>query len=65
MEMNIEEEQFGFRRRKGTRESIGLPRMIGERYTERGKGVSLGFFHIRRSFQTVKWDQLIAILKKI
>ena len=35
----MEEDQFDFRKRKGTRDVIGLIRTIGERYIEKDKNV--------------------------
>ena len=39
MEEVLKEEQFGFRKGKGTRDPIGLIRTIGERFTEKDKDV--------------------------
>lgn len=63
MEENVSEEQFGFRKGKGTREAIGVIRMIGERCIERGKGLSLCFIDMEKAFDRVLWDKLFQILK--
>ena len=39
IEEKLEEEQFVFKKRKGTRDAIGLIRTIGERYLEKDKYV--------------------------
>ncbi|KAG8231853.1 hypothetical protein J437_LFUL017617 [Ladona fulva] len=41
MEEGIGEEQFGFRKEMGTRDTIGLLNIIGERYLERERGLCL------------------------
>ena len=64
MEENIGEEQFGFRKGRGTREAIALLRTIGERYRERAKGVSLCFIDLEKALDRVNWKKLLEILKK-
>jgi len=61
----LEEEQFGFRKGKGTRDAIGLLRTIGERYIEKGKEVCLLFVDLEKAFDRVNWTKLMEILKKI
>ncbi|KAJ4432752.1 hypothetical protein ANN_21390 [Periplaneta americana] len=65
MEDQLEEEQFGFRKGKGTRDAIGLLRTIGERYLEKNKEVYIVFMDLEKAFDRVDWNKLIEILKKI
>ena len=44
----MEEEQFGFRTRKATRDEIGLIRTIGERYLEKDKDVYAVFVDFKK-----------------
>ncbi|KAJ4442775.1 hypothetical protein ANN_04367 [Periplaneta americana] len=53
MEEQIEENQFGFRKRKGTRDPIGLLRTIGERYLEKNKEVYIVFVGLEKAFDRV------------
>ena len=46
----MEEEQFGFRKRKGTRGAIGLIRTIGERYIEKDKDVFAVSVDLEKAF---------------
>ena len=61
----LEEEQFGFRKGRGTRDAIGLLRTIGERYLEKGKEVFVVFVDLEKAFDRVNWVKLLEILKKI
>ena len=65
MEDILEEEQFGFRKGKGTRDAIGLIRTIGERYIEKDKDVYAVFVDLEKEFDNVNWKELVGILKKI
>ena len=62
IEDELEEEQFGFRKGKGTRAAIGLIRTIGERYIV--KDVYAVFVDLKKAFDRVDWKKLIEILKK-
>lgn len=64
LEESIAEEQFGFRRGKGTRDAIGLLRVIGERYIERGRQLYTVFVDLEKAFDRVQWNKLMNILKK-
>ena len=61
----IEEEQFGFRKGKGTRDAIGVIRTIWERYIETYKDVYVVFVDLEKAFDRVDWKKLMGILKKI
>ena len=65
MEEELEEEQFGFRKGKGTKDAIGLIRTIGERYIEKDKDVYAVFVDLEKVFDRVDWKKLMGILKKI
>ncbi|KAJ4432691.1 hypothetical protein ANN_21314 [Periplaneta americana] len=60
----FEEEQFSFRKGKGTRHANGLLRTIGERYLK-NKEVYVVFVDLEKAFDRVHWNKLIGIIKKI
>lgn len=62
--MTIGEEQFGSTRKMGTRETIGLTRVTGERYSGRGKRIILCFIYMEKAFDRIKWDILMVILNE-
>ena len=53
MEEELEEEQFGFRKGKDTRDATGVIRTIGERHTEKDKDVYAVFVDIEKAFDRV------------
>src|SRR6266576_382167 len=63
MEENAGEEQYGFRRGRGTRDAVGVVRTIGERYIERGKAINMCFIDMEKAFDRVNWRKLLEILK--
>ena len=65
MEEELEEEQFVFRKGKGTRDATGLIQTIGERYIEKDKDVYAIFVALEKAFDRVDWKKLMGILKKI
>ncbi|KAJ4431070.1 hypothetical protein ANN_19663 [Periplaneta americana] len=50
MEEQLKEEQFGFRKGKGTRDAIGLLRTICERYLEKNKEVYIISVDLEKAF---------------
>ena len=65
MEEKLEDEQFGFRKGRGTRDAIRLNRTIGERYIEKNKDVYEVSVHLEKAFDIVDWKEFMGILKKI
>lgn len=65
IEENMGEDQFGFRKGKGTRDAIGCLRMIGERMVEVNKELFLCFIDWEKAFDRVDWDILMKILRNI
>jgi hypothetical protein len=59
------EDQFEFRRGKGTRDAIGMLRIISERTLEIDEELSVCFIYWRKAFDRVNWTKLMQILKKI
>ena len=59
------EDQFGFRRGKGTRDATGMLRIISERTLEIDEELSVCFIDWQKAFDRVKWTKLIQILKEI
>ena len=59
------EDQFGFRRGKGTREAIAIMRLLCERSIEHDRCVHTCFVDYEKAFDRVRWPKLIEILKNI
>ena len=57
------EDQFGFRRGKGTRDAIGMMRIIAERTLEIDEEMFICFIEWQKAFDRVKWTKLMQILK--
>jgi hypothetical protein len=58
------EDQFGFRRRKGTRDAIGMLRIISEQTLEIDEELSVCFIDWQKAFERVNWTKLMQILKE-
>ena len=61
----IGEDQFGFQKGKGTRDAIGVMRVLVERNLEFKKDVFACFVDFEKAFDRVQWPKLMEILKKI
>jgi hypothetical protein len=57
-------DQSGFRRRKGTKNAIGMPSIISERNLEIDEDLCACFIDWKKAFDRVKWTKLMQILKK-
>ena len=60
----VDEEQYGFRKGKGTREAIQVLRTIIERSIEKQKDLFMCFVDFEKAFDTVKHGALVETLKK-
>jgi len=58
------EDQFGFRRGTGSRDAIGMLRIISERTLEIDEELSVCFIDCQKAFDRVNWTKLMQILKK-
>jgi len=58
------EDQFGFRRGKGTRYAIGMMRIIAERSLEIEEKLCVCFIEWHKAFDHVSWTKLMQILKR-
>ncbi|KAI5644176.1 reverse transcriptase (RNA-dependent DNA polymerase) domain-containing protein [Phthorimaea operculella] len=63
IEENLSEDQFGFRKNRGTREAIIALRLIIERRLELNKNTYIGFIDLEKAFDNVDWTRLFKILK--
>ena len=61
----LAEDQFGFRKGKGTREAVSCVRNLLERAIEMQNIVYLCFIDYRKAFDRIKHDQLVQDLKEI
>jgi sorting nexin-29 len=59
------EDQFGFRRGKGTSDAIGMLRIISERTLIIDEELCACFIDWQEAFDRVKWTKLMQILKRI
>src|SRR6218665_95370 len=57
------EDQFGFRKGRGTRDAIGALRMMAERSLESKQEVYICFVDYEKAFDRVDWKKLINILR--
>jgi hypothetical protein len=58
------EDQFGFRRGKGTGDAVGMLRIISERTLEIDEEISACFIDWQKAFDQVNWTKLMQILKE-
>lgn len=61
----ISEEQFGFRKGRGTREAILSLRLIIEKSLEIDKLVVIAFIDLEKAFDNVNWKVLFETLRKL
>lgn len=54
----IGEDQFGFRRGKGTRDATGISRTLGERHIQHGIDLYICFINYEKIFDREKWTGL-------
>ena len=59
------EEQFGFRKGRGTRDAIGALRMLTERSLEHKQEVYICFVDYEKAFDRVHWKKLINALRRM
>jgi hypothetical protein len=57
--------QFGFRKGRGTREAIGVLRMLCERSLENDNQIYICFVDFEKAFDRVKWEKMMEVLKSI
>jgi hypothetical protein len=57
------ENQFGFRRGKGTSDAIGMLRIISERTLDIDEELCACFIDWQKAFDHVNWTKLMQILK--
>ena len=61
----IGEDQFGFRKGRGTRDAIAIVRSLGERRLEHGKDTHICFVDYEKAFDRVNWCKLMKVLGRI
>ena len=59
------EDQFRFRRGRGTSSAIGMMRIIAERTLETDEKLCICFIDWQKAFDRVNWTKLMQILKRI
>jgi hypothetical protein len=64
MEDVLGEDQSGFRKGKGTRDAIGMLRIISERTLDISEEICVCFIDWQKAFDRVRWAKLMEILKK-
>jgi hypothetical protein len=57
-------DQFGFRTGKGTRNAIGILKIISEQTLDIDEELCVCFIDWKQAFDHLKWTKLIHILKK-
>ena len=61
----IEKDQFGFRRKLGTREAIATFRVIYEKFIEFGQSLYVCFVDYEKAFDRIDWQKLMECLKLV
>ena len=61
----IGQNQFGFRKGVGTRDAIGVMRMLCERNLEHGNDVYICFVDFEKAFDRVNWIKMMEVLKQL
>jgi len=61
----IEEDQFGLRKGEGTRDAIGLMKIISERVLDIKEEMCLCFINWQKAFDRVGWTKLLEMLRNI
>ena len=64
IEAVLGEDQFGFRRWKGTGDAIGMMRIIAEQTLEIDEELCVCFKDWQKAFDRVNWSKLMQILKR-
>ena len=57
--------QFGFRKGCGTRDAVGVMRMLCERSLEHGNDIYICFVDFEKAFDRVDWKKMMEILKDL
>jgi len=57
--------QFGFRSGIGTRDAIGVMRMLYERCLEHGNDLFICYIDFEKAFDRVRWDKMMQVLKEL
>lgn len=65
VENNIEDNQFGFRPEKGTREALLASRMLLERRLDLNRSTYLAFVDIKEAFDNVDWKRLFKTMRDV
>src|SRR6218665_894241 len=61
----IGEDQYGFRKGKGTRDAIGALRVLTERSLQHGQDIYVCFVDYEKAFDRVDWNKLMNALRRI
>ena len=61
----LSEDQFGFRKNKGTREAILALRLITAKRTSAGKKTAIAFIDLEKAFDNVNWRIIFQILERL
>ena len=59
------QDQFGFRKGRGTREAIAALRSMGERSLENGNDLFVCYVDYEKAFDRVNWCKLMRVLEKL
>ena len=57
--------QFGFRSGVGTRDAIGVMRMLYERNLEHGNDLYVCYVDFEKAFDRVRWDKMMQVLREL
>lgn len=63
IEDNLSDDQYGFRRNKGTREAILALRLVLDRRMDLGLDTHVAFIDLEKAFDKVDWKKMISLLR--
>ena len=65
IEDNLSENQFGFRKNRGTREAILCLRVMVEKTIHVNKPLYVAFVDLEKAFDNVEWNKMFRLLEKL
>jgi len=65
VEQYLKNDQYGFRKQKGTREAILRLRVLIEKQIDRNKITHLAFIDLEKAFDNVNWNKMLLTLRGI
>jgi len=65
VEQHLKNDQYGFRKQKGTREAILGLRVLIEKQIDRNKVTYLAYIDLKKAFDKVNWNKMLLVLREV